>query len=403
MTSDNNELQFDTENIDFGALLDTSLNKKGGRKPMLRLKAGDKVEGTVTRVTATTVLVDINSRDDAVIDVLEFKNEAGEITIHEGDSVSAYCLSTNNGVTLTTKISGKMVDSALADAQVSGLPVEGRVVAERKGGYEVKVGNSTAFCPYSQMDVHRQDAAFYIGNAFLFQVQEYSENGRNIVLNRRKLVEKERAEKEKALQESLSVGDIVEGRVVRIAPFGAFVDIGGVEGLVHLSELSWTRAESAEGLVTVGQVVQVKIKDLNWQNGRISLSLRSTTSNPWNDLQVRYSPGRFFAGKVTRIAPFGAFVELEPGIEGLVHISKLGAGRRVNSPDEVVKVGDTVEVRIESIDNSAMKISLSMDKKPGKGETVETAGQPVSKENLSAHKGDGSFGSLGDVFGKLKL
>ena len=299
-----------------------------------------------------------------------------------------------------------MVDAGLADARASGLPVEGKVMGERKGGFEILIGSTTAFCPYSQIDAMKQDAATYIGNTYSFQIQEYRENGRNVVVNRRKLVEKEREAAEKALRESLKEGDVVDGKVTRLAPFGVFVDIGGVEGLVHVSEMAWGRVEKPDGLVVPGQEVQVKIKEINWQNGRISLSLRGMLPDPWYEAVGRYTPNTVVQGKITRLAQFGAFVELEPGVEGLVHISKLGAGRRIGHPSDVVKEGDTVEVRIESVDVEARRISLSMDKKGGgKLEASDTseASTPVDPQRLRGLKGEGSFGSANDIFGKLKF
>ena len=402
MSNDNN-LEFEMD-ADFAALLDGSL--KNGRKPSVTCKPGEAVEGVITKITDKTVFLDINSRDDAVIDIMEFKNEAGEITVKVGDKITAYCASLDDGILLTSRLSGKMVDAGLADARASGLPVEGKVVGERKGGFEILIGSTTAFCPYSQIDAMKQDAATYIGNTYSFQIQEYSENGRNVVVNRRKLVEKEREAKEKELRESLHEGDVVDGKVTRLAPFGVFVDIGGIEGLVHVSEMAWGRVEKPDGLVTPGQEVQVKIKEINWQNGRIGLSLRGMLPDPWYEAVGRYTPNTVVQGKVTRLAQFGAFVELEPGVEGLVHISKLGAGRRIGHPSEVVKEGDTVEVRIESVDVEGRRISLSMDKKGGgklEASDASEAAAPVDPQKLRGLKGEGSFGSANDIFGKLKL
>jgi small subunit ribosomal protein S1 len=402
--SNDNDLEFELDNADFAAMLDNSL--KTGRKATVTCKPGESIEGVVTKITDKTVFVDIQSRDDAVIDIMEFKDDAGELTIKVGDSITAYCVSLDDGILLTSRLSGKMIDAGLADAQASGLPVEGKVISERKGGFEVQVGSTSAFCPYSQIDAMKQDAANYIGNTYSFLIQEYSENGRNVVVNRRKLVEKEREAAEKALRESLKEGDIVDGKVTRLAPFGVFVDIGGVEGLVHVSEMAWGRVEKPDGLVTSGQEVQVKIKEINWQNGRISLSLRGMLPDPWYEAVGRYTPNTVVQGKITRLAQFGAFVELEPGVEGLVHISKLGAGRRIGHPSDVVKEGDTVEVRIESVDVEARRISLSMDKKGGgKLEASDTseASTPVDPQRLRGLKGEGSFGSANDIFGKLKF
>lgn len=386
---------------DFSALLEQSLNKK----ILTGIKQGDKVTGTVTKVTPTTIFVDISARDDAVIDGLEFQDENGELTIAVGDQVTAYCISTRHGITLTTRMNAKMNDDGLADAYAAGIPVEGKVIAERKGGYEVRLGNTSAFCPYSQMDILKQEASAYIGNTYSFLIQEYSENGRNVVVNHRKIAEKEAAAKVEQLRETLNEGDIVEGVVSRVMPFGIFVDIGGVEGLIHISELSWSRLESTEGVLKIGEQVTVKIKSINWQDQRIGLSLRSVQADPWTTEVYKYANGAKIKGVITRIAPFGLFVELEPGLEGLVHVSKLGLGRRVEDPSTEFNVGDEVEAFVEMVNAADRKISLTMNKKSAEKEVVVSTeeSKPLDPSFLKKMSGENRFGSGDDIFGNIKL
>ena len=282
-------------------------------------------------------------------------------------------------------MSGPVGDASLQDAYESGIPVEGRVEAERKGGFTVKVANRDAFCPYSQIDIYPQDAALYLGQRLAFRVVEFAEAGRNIVLSRRRLLEQERARQKAELQERLQVGDVVPATVTRLMPFGVFANLGGVEGLIPIGALSWGHVTDAAEILKEGEDVQVMIREIDWDRDRISLSLKHAAADPWNKLadESDYHVGTRCSGTVTNLAPFGAFVALEPGIEGLVHVSRLGAGRRVNHPSEVLSVDDRVEVSIESIDLERRRISLSMDDTIGAGiqaededgEAVVTAGR----------------------------
>ncbi|MBI5252770.1 MAG: S1 RNA-binding domain-containing protein, partial [Desulfomonile tiedjei] len=193
---------------------------------------------------------------------------------------------------------------------------------------------------------------------------EYSERGRNIVISRRALLEEERRQKAEELKKTLKSGDEVQGTVQKLAPFGAFVDIGGVEGLIPMSELAWFRVNEASDVLHTGETVTVRILDLDWAHNRISLSLKQTLEDPWSTVARRYAEEAVIEGAVTKLMNFGAFVQLEPGVEGLIHISNLGAGRRINHPREVVSEGDQVQVRIISVDQQARRIGLEL-KHPG--------------------------------------
>lgn len=392
---------FEDIGSDFATLFENSLQKK----MLVNLKVGDKVTGKITKITANSVFVDISSRDDAVIDIVEFLNAEGECSVSVGDEITAFCVNTHHGITLSTKLNGQFDSDGLADAFATGLPVEGKVISERKGGYEVTLGNTTAFCPYSQMGVIKQEPATYIGNTYLFLIQEYSENGRNVVVSHRKVVEREMAEKVKVLRDTLQEGDVVEGTVTRVMPFGVFVDIGGVEGLIHISELSWSRLKTAEGLLNVGDKVSVKIKSLNWDENRIGLSLRSVQSDPWVTEIYKYSNGAKVKGTITRIAPFGLFVELEPGIEGLVHVSKLGLDHHVEDLSTEFKTGDEIEAYIEMVNVADRKISLTMNKKASDKDLVVNINkdEATDPELLKQIKGENRFGSANDIFGNIKL
>jgi small subunit ribosomal protein S1 len=346
---------------EFGALFEAHLGRL-----KTDFKIGDRVKGTVTAVDRNSVFVDIGSRCDALIDRPELTDDQGQVKVKVGDVIEAFCVgNTDDGVRLTTRMSGSVADATLMEAYESGIPVEGRVMAERKGGYEVQVASQSGFCPYSQMDVHRRDATAYLGERFTFVITEYNDvGGGNLVLSRRRCLEQEQAKQREALRATLAEGALVDGVVTRLMPFGAFVDIGsGVEGLIHVSELGWGRGLKPEDVLAAGQTVKVSVTKLDWENQRIGLSLRHAQQDPWERLAdgSDYVEGRRCEGVVTKLMPFGAFVELEPGVEGLLHISRLGAGRRLNHPSEVLSEGQHVEVLIQSIDRETRRLSLSME------------------------------------------
>jgi small subunit ribosomal protein S1 len=356
------------QNSDFGALFEANLAKL-----QTNFSTGDRVEGVVTSIGRNTVFVDVGGRSDGLLDVGQFLDDEGKPTAKVGDTITAYCLgSDEEGIRLTTKMSGQIADAGLADAYEAGIPVEGKVVSERKGGFEVELQNHKAFCPFSQIDMFKRDSASYIGERFSFVISEYSENGRNLVVSRRRLLEKQMAEQKEQMRETLSIGDVFTGVVTRVVEFGAFVDLGGIEGLIHVSELSWSRDTRPEDVVSEGQTVEVKVLDVDWDKERISLSLKQMQPGPWDRVESgeSFRVGMHWHGRITKIMPFGAFVELEPGLEGLIHISKLGAGRRINSPEEVVKEGEEVEVTVESIDVERKRIGLAIDNGYGAYDTA---------------------------------
>lgn len=361
------------EKADFGEML-ARFEAQQGSRTKTRIEVGKKVSGKVTAVDAKTVFVDVQAPTDALMDRVEFEDDTGVAQIKVGDVVEAMCVRAEDGeIRLSRRLNAAASDASLQEAFEGRVPVEGRVTAEIKGGYEVSVGNTRGFCPYSQMDLSRQEATAYIGQKFLFEIREYRENGRQFVLNRRNLLQAEEKKRLAELQETLKIGDVLTGTVKKIMPFGVFVDIGGIDGMIPLGELAWKRGVKAEDVVSAGMSVTVMVRDLDWERQRISLSLRSTQGDPWADIEARYVTGVTCSGVVTQLMPFGAFVELEPGIEGLIPISKLGGGRRIMTPGEVVKVGEAVEVTIESIDLERRRLSLTLSGQIGKTATGEPA------------------------------
>jgi small subunit ribosomal protein S1 len=332
-----------------------------------RLTPGQKVKARVVSISGDLVYIDLGGKSEGVIDLEEFREKDGSVRILAGQEIEAFFLSVQNGIRkLTTLVNGYSAAGlkSIQGAYEAGLPVNGEVKREVKGGFEVLAGEVRCFCPYSQIDMKSgREGGIYLGQTFPFRVLEFEEEGRNIVLSRRALLEEERQRVIDRLKETLSEGAEIQGRVNSLQKFGAFVDIGGMEGLVPMSELSWNRNEKVENILAVGQTVTVRVLAVDWANNRLTLSLKALQPDPWSLAAEKYTVDGRVNGTIVRLAPFGAFVNLEPGIDGLVHISNLGAGRRINHPREVVEVGQMVEAYILSVDNENRKISLSLQPK----------------------------------------
>lgn len=343
----------------FGDMLDrqTRTFKKG-------FNPGEKISGVVTAIDENTVFVDIGARSEGLLSIDEVRDKQDGLKVEEGQEISVFFANERNGeIHLTTKISGESGASEILDAYEAGIPVEGKVEEEVKGGFRVSIGSHRAFCPFSQMDTHKLDAGVYIGQKFLFEIAECDERLRNLVLNRRRLLEKQAEELKAQLRETLEPGTVVEGTVRNIVDFGVFVDIGGIDGLVPLGELAWGRKVDPEDVVKIGDTVSVMVRDVDWERDRVSLSLRYAEGNPWDTAGNKFVKGRHVLGTVVKLMPFGAFVELEPGIEGLLHISKIGGGRRINHPREELEEGQQLEVVVENVDLERERISLALDSK----------------------------------------
>ena len=353
----------EAEEEDFSALFEASLKKVDER-----VRTDSKVTGTVVSIGDEWAFVDIGGKSEGVIATQELLDEDGKPSVAVGDAVTAFVVSVRDGETvLSIKMTAAASSEAMEAAYRSGLPVEGTVASERKGGYLVRVFGKEAFCPYSQMDLRGVSLPDgYVGKKLLFRITDYEKKGRNIVLSRRQILEEEQQERVDQLRQTLHVGDVVSGTVTNLVPYGAFVDIGGMEGLIPMSELAWYRVASASDVLASGETVAVKVLDLDWDGGRISLSLKATQEDPWTTAAERYREGTIMTGQVTRLAPFGAFVQLEPGIEGLLHISGLGLGKRVTHPREVVSEGDELTVKVISMDPAARRMGLELHF-PGSG------------------------------------
>jgi small subunit ribosomal protein S1 len=363
----------------------------------VRLIPGDKVEAEVIKIQGAWVFIDLGAKSEGCIALDEFVDNEGRITLKEGERIDAYFLSSKESEMLfTTRLSGGSTGSGLLEeAYHNRIPVEGFVEKEVKGGFEVKIGGGVrAFCPFSQMGLKRTgDSASYIGQHMIFRVIEYGEKGRKIIVSNRAILEDEREELKSALKESLKEGMTVSGEITSVMKFGAFVDIGGLEGLIPISEISWGRVEDISKSLFVGQKVDVAVKTVDWEKDRFSFSLRDILPDPWSNAVEKYPEGSVHKGKVSRLVPFGAFITLEPGIDGLIHISELGKSKRINHPREILEENQSLEVRILKIDQHENRMSLAVaSEEPEKDESNDY------KKHLSiGGKSSGSFGTLGDI------
>ncbi len=371
----------------------------------VELKPGQQVESTVLQIGKQCVFLDVGQKGEGILDRKEVQDEEGNLTVAVGDKLKAYFVSRAGGewrftIRLASGIAGAV---QIEEAWRSGIPVDGRIEKEIKGGYEVKLaGGVRAFCPYSQLGLRRQEAAEeVVGTSRSFRVTKFGEQGRNVVVSHRALLEEERAQQREALKETLKEGMVVKGVVTSLRAFGAFIDIGGIEGLLPISEISYGRVEDISQVLQVDQELEVAVKKIDWEANRFSFSLRDTLADPWSKVGSLYVEGGSYPGTVARVAQFGAFVTLEDGIDGLLHISRLGGGRRLKHAQEAVKTGQKLTVTIEKIDSDQRRISLVPVAGEGQ-DAAEVETEPSQSSYQDAPTGSGSMGTLGDML-KAKL
>jgi small subunit ribosomal protein S1 len=373
-----------------------------------RLSPGQKIIATVVSISPDTIFLDVGAKSEGYLDRKEIEDDTGNVTVKPGDSMEVYFLSSaRNEMLFTTKIGGGSTSRAhLEEAYRSSIPLEGYVKKEIKGGFEITVaGNIRTFCPYSQMDIKKISGPDeYVGKHLLFKITQFSEGGRNIVLSRRIILEEEKEQKLEELKKNLQEGMTVRGKITSIKDFGAFVDVDGLEGLIPISEIGWSRTEDIREVLTEGQDVEVVILKLDWENERFSFSLKQALPDPWEDLAKQFPVGSYHSGKVIRLVKFGAFVNLASGIDGLIHISKLGGGRRVNHPKEVVEEGQTVDVKIEEIDQENKRLSLALVADKTDEETDDSDELEVKQyiQKQGKQKAGESLGTLGEIL-KAKM
>jgi small subunit ribosomal protein S1 len=341
---------------DFASMFEASHEAK-------RVDKGQTVDGVIVGIGHGVAFVNVGGKGEALIELAELKNDAGELEVAVGDRIQAMVVSTEGGLTLSRRLArGSATDRQLEDAYRAGLPVEGKVERDVKGGYEVRVGKSRAFCPASQIDtVRNTDPAQHIGRNYAFRIIEYKEGGRNLIVSRRALLEDAQQAEAVELRRSMVPGAVVTGRVVSVRDFGAFVDLGaGIQGLLHVSEMGWSRVADTAQFLAAGDTVTVKVLRVDESTQKIALSMKQLVDDPWATVQERFEVGQTHTGRVTRVADFGAFVELEPGIEGLAHVSTFAPTGHSKGWARLVPTGATASFEILTIDLEKKRIGVAL-------------------------------------------
>jgi len=331
------------------------------------LKEGDRLSGKIIAIGKDTVYIDTGTKVDGVVNLEELLDQNGKLSYKEGDRIELFVVAADESeIRLSKVLSGIGGLHLLEDAYRNEIPVEGKIKETCKGGYRVELMHRNAFCPVSQIDIKYVDKPEdYVGETYLFMITQFEDSGRNIVVSRRTILEKEQRKLEQAFLAGLTVGAEVKGTVTRLMPYGVFVElVPGLEGMIHISEMSWSRLERPEDVVKTGEAIQVKVigieDDDRPNRKKIALSVKALSGDPWESIAERFHPGDKIKGKVTRCAKFGAFVEIAPGIEGLVHISEMSYKKRIVKPEEIVRPGDAVQVMIKEYSSEDRRVSLSI-------------------------------------------
>ena len=327
------------------------------------LEVGQVVKGLVIHIDAENVFVDVGGKGEAWIERAELTDAEGKLRVAVGDEVEATVVATGDEIRLSHKLrQGAQARQALAVAAQTGIPVEGKVAAVIKGGYEVTVAGLRAFCPLSQMDIRRVDAAAaeeYVGRVLEFRITTFSDNGRNLVLSRRRLLEERAAEAAEETRKKIIPGAVLSGTVASLADFGAFVDLGGIQGLVPVSEISHSRVSRPADRLSVGEAVTVKVLRIDTEKGRISLSLKALEGDPWAAVPGRLRERQVIRGRAARATEFGIFVELLPGVDGLLHITEIPRNRQ-GALREAAASGAEIIVLIVSVDTDKRRVALAL-------------------------------------------
>jgi small subunit ribosomal protein S1 len=370
---------------DFAAMFEASIKAR-------RYEKGQMLEGRIVSIGPEVAFVDVGGKGEATIEIEELKDADGDLEVAVGERIQAMVVSTAGGLTLSRKlVRGAATDRQLEDAFHAGLPVEGKVERAVKGGYEVRVGRQRAFCPISQIDILRSEPSAHDGRVYEFKIIEYKEGGRNLVVSRRALLEEQQRAAAAEIRRSIVAGAVITGRVTSVRDFGAFVDLGaGVQGLLHVSEMGWSRVADTSEVVKPGEEITVQVLSVDDERQKISLGLKQLTQDPWSRVGETYKIGEVRTGRVTRIAPFGVFVELEAGIVGLVPSSETGVAREGDIP-RTFPAGAAVEVILLEIDAPGRRIRLSA-KAVVDAREAEEVRDYTDRAAPPAEK----FGSLGD-------
>ena len=315
---------------------------------------GEALRGTIVSISGDDAYISYGGPSEAVMDAAELEG------LEIGDQIEATVVKASGEIRVSRKlIKGKASLDQLRGAFEARLPVEGKVTGRNKGGFEVSVAGLRAFCPLSQIALGKiENPDSFVNQTMEFRVTELSDDGRRVVVSRAALLKEAAAERAAETRERIVPGAELTGRVKTLTPFGAFVDLGGIDGLLHVSEMSRRRVTDPKEVVEVGQEVQVKVIKIENDGKRISLSMKDQEPDPWSDVAARYTPGTAFSGKIVRSTDFGYFVEVEPGLDGLVHVSQLPHGIKAGDPE--VAIGTPVQGWVREVDPSKKRLSLSL-------------------------------------------
>ncbi len=363
MNTDSNILDLDLGTLSkldqdaFKSFFDGMMAEKGTKEQSV-------VTGRVIDISDDWVTVDINFKAEGLIPAQEFRGPDGELTIKVGDEVDVYLdsLGGDDGVIYLSKEKADLMKAweEISQAVQRDEVVEGQVIARVKGGLQVDIGVK-AFLPGSQVDLRPvKNLDKLLGETFKFKIIKFNKKRGNIVLSRRVLLEQEREEKREETLKSLTIGAIMTGIVKNITDYGAFVDLGGIDGLLHITDMSYGRLDHPSQMFEVGQAIEVKILKYDPETQRVSLGFKQIRPDPWEEVEYKYPVGAIVRGKVVSIPDYGAFVELEDGIEGLVHISEMTWDKKIKHPSKLVSIGDVIEAKVLLIDAENKRISLGM-------------------------------------------
>lgn len=339
-----------------------------------RFEIGEAFETEIVAITDTTIFLDLSAKSEGILDRAELADENGNVSVKEGDKIKVFFTGEVHGeMRFTTKIAGGKADTSMVEnAWKNGIPVEGKVDAEIKGGFQIKIGENRAFCPYSQMGYKKkEEPSFYVGKVLPFIVTEFKNEGKNILVSNRMIGENEYNAGIAKLATQITEGTIVEAEVESIEKFGAFVNVMGFRALLPISELSLDRVSDAGEVVEVGQQLKVKVLKTDWKNERVSVSLKALIANPWDSVEEKFAVGDKIDGTVSKIMDFGVFVNLDKGIDGLVHISELEGVSASTNLKKVYKQGQKMSVVIDKIDAENKRISLKTASSVEQDETAE--------------------------------
>ncbi len=404
------------ESADFASMLAEFEGAGGGKSPgkakakTARVQLGQEIRGRVVSMSRESVFVDLGGKDDGILSLDDVRGPDGQVTVQIGDEITARVVEIDGksgGIVLRRSL-GRDAKGAqeLRQAFEIGLPIEGLVSGVVKGGVEVQIAGSRAFCPISQLELrHVEDAAVFVGQRLKFKITRFEE-GRslNLVLSRRAILEAEAQERAAEVRKKLAVGAVLRGKVTALKDYGAFVDIGGIEGMLHVSELSFQRARHPKDVLSIGQDIEVQVIKMeagepgSKKGERISLSLKSLAKDPWAEIETDFPLGSRHSGTVLRCEDFGAFIELVPGVEGLLHISELadaqGKGGKLRHAKDAVSPGQKIDVVVKLIDRDKRRMALELAATHSARQEERAAIASLANQ---AGAGPQRFGTFGDL------